>query len=732
MSMTIEQFNVWAGRNRNTAASLSANGENLESASNKIGFFARFFRREAVNRMRGDVMKDFTRALGNRYGVTIAQQAISNAKLSTTSELTGNMIIRVAGDADKLFEKAVKPDRCRDLRLSDFTIEKENFGQLGMDCKKFLGNFVRLRARVFDLLGEMPLTKPDYDEFCDRAANLTSELNGQARGTIPEGVPEEKFRAEVKALFEAITRRINEMKILTDGAPDGESNIQEYREIICDVVLASLDDASKSKDNSKAQKDSIAKVATAFKDPKNLQAFVQNMTFSKSILKDIAPRVIEMLKKQFEKDKITAVVSESDLIESMQKNYRKVLNRREWSVISKQLSVNMGKDIVSMTSTITPAAQLGRSEQSQRGLIGSRYPKGVNGYMSHSADAKHAVNLAVSQMSVADANGQSKLAFCGVRHSVHCAWEIQNPQERADANAARAEEAVMAAFMAKYASPGSSAELPSADENDVVNVDLNITSVALLTPDTMRHKFKRGSDKDERSMLNEQTLAWKKVMKKGVTFQFNGQKICVKPNILTFNFGVNEGAVNFSSVAPNKAGGWDLSDSMNKVAIESLEKEVGAFLKSHKNDDKTATAMTALKLLIHCKNVLALKTNRIDGHDAYKIAARIAVISQLIGNVPCWNCKSGKDRTGEMDVECKFLSVLIARGENIPKPGEKLTKEQMGLFRAIALQGGNFEVQKMNVGIAGFKTGGVSSIVERLGGKVYRNFHRGASDHVFG
>ena len=32
--------------------------------------------------------------------------------------------------------------------------------------------------------------------------------------------------------------------------------------------------------------------------------------------------------------------------------------------------------------------------------------------------------------------------------------------------------------------------------------------------------------------------------------------------------------------------------------------------------------------------------------------------------------------------------------------------------------------------IAGFKTGGVKSVTERLGGSEYRQFHRGGSDHV--
>ena len=49
---------------------------------------------------------------------------------------------------------------------------------------------------------------------------------------------------------------------------------------------------------------------------------------------------------------------------------------------------------------------------------------------------------------------------------------------------------------------------------------------------------------------------------------------------------------------------------------------------------------------------------------------------------------------------------------------------------AIALEGGNFEVQKMNTAIAGFKTGSVNSVTERLGGSEYREFHRGGSDHV--
>jgi hypothetical protein len=421
-------------------------------------------------------------------------------------------------------------------------------------------------------------------------------------------------------------------------------------------------------------------------------------------------------------------VETSTIARLMKCGYRDVLNERPWPVIRKIFSASIGNRPVEIMSEISPAEQLGHSDEDPRGPIASRYPQGVHGFMCHSADAKNAVNLAVTRLTVRNPGGQSKLAFCGVRHSVHCAWEIRNAQERAEANARRVEEAVMAAFMAKYSVPQNPAELPDPGNDGTVTVDIDIASVALLTPDKMRHFINSGSASDERNMLMEQTAAWDTVSQRGVTFQFKGQQIRVRPHILTFNVGVNEGAVRMSGIAPNKAGGWDASDRMNKRAFEALTRDFSSFVNDKTKDGNLKAA--ALTLYTQCHNIIVLKRERSDSHDAYKLAARLAVLSQLIGRVPCFNCKSGKDRTGEMDVECKFLSVLIARGEKIPAPGAELTPEQKGLFRAIALQGGNFEVQKMNVGIAGFKSGSVESIKERFGGKQYHAFHRGGSDHI--
>ena len=313
--------------------------------------------------------------------------------------------------------------------------------------------------------------------------------------------------------------------------------------------------------------------------------------------------------------------------------------------------------------------------------------------------------------------------FRGVRHGVHCAWEIDDPGKRAEANVKRAEEAVIAAFLADPANAGKV-------QNGEIN--LNMVSVSLLTPDVTRHAKHHlpfvGGGSDERQMLREQKAAWDAVSRNGVTFQHNGQTVTIRPRIFTFNLGVNAGAVRFGSVAPHLAGGWDVSADMNLRAHTDLYPVVDAFVK---DTSIPLEKRRAVKTLFNqCARTLNAGGERTDSHDAYKVAARYAVLAHLIGATPCWNCKSGKDRTGQMDVECKFLSTLIARGEPIPEPGAKLTAEQRSLFQAIALGGGNFEVQKANTGFEGFKTGGVSSIPERLGGQEYRDFHKGGSSNV--
>ena len=742
--LTIRDYKNWATAHQNASVALDRDNANaLAVASTRIGVFARTFNTRGAQRVRAEVMKDFTRALSTRYGASIAQQAISMAGLTGKSELKGWLIEQVVGFAKGLRNTMRSPvGEAQNLRLGTADIARVQVAAYLDDKRNVVTKFLNQRAVAVQLLGEIPLSPEDYADFHARATSLVDRLRAIRDAAVPEGIPEEDFRSGVDSLINAIEDKDNRAGALVEGKPLSAANVGEYKNLWRDAAVNAMTDLYEDVTR-KEDLPAMAVVERALHLLKTDQAtranFNDRLVLSKDVEKQcIKPFIVGLLdaaKRQLAQenggvDARRARIATDGIVKKIKAGFRKALNERAWPVVDKSLSVSVGNRPVAIRSRIAPAGQLGHSEQAPRGPIAGNYPENVNGYMCHSAETDHAVNLAVSNLTVGEPGGEQKTAFTGVRHGVHCAWEIRGDNARAEANANRAKEAVIAAFLAKYDNPGANPpQLPGPDENGTITVDLPMTSVSLLTPDPVRHKFQKNSAADERRMLREQSAAWDAVAQTGVEFEHRGRRIRIQPQILKFNFGVNEGAVNWPWPISNLTGGWRVSGPMNNAAFAVFEEQVQRFIDNHPAD-KANEANAAQTLLTQCRRILHAKGERADNHDAYKLAARIAVLSHLIGNVPCWNCKSGKDRTGEMDVECKFLSALIARGEQIPAPGARLTKEQKELFRSIALEGGNFELQKMNTGLAGFKTDGVDSIPERLGGQEYRDLHRGGSKYV--
>ena len=711
MPIDITRYQNWATQHANTEVAIRQGNPELEQASNQVGFFARFFNTSSAKNARQAVMTDFTRTLSAKYGATLAQQALKDVGLSPASKLVGATISAVIDRANNLRANALAHAGAADLRLKTGTITQADIGGYGDDGREYVQNYLTSRMLAVDALGEMPLDADSLQDFRERVDSIKTALTDAANQTnLPAGVSD-KFPREATALIAALDAKVAETETLLEGRPLSDANIQHYKNVWHGASLKLLD-TLKNETQKPALRTAIDAVINEINtNPANFDASIPVM---KDAQKELAKVLLRMIKANMPGGK--AELAEKSVAKQLLASYCQTLNERPWPTISKTFTAAIGDVPVTLKSEIVPGARIGAPAENATGPIGDTYDDGVNGYMCHSAHTDHAVNLAVSSLSL---DGAAEPAFRGVRHAVHSAWEITDPQQRAAANVNRAKETVIAAFLAD-----------PANAQRIQNGEINIlmTSVSLLTPDSARHTFQKGGVSDECQMLMEQKAAWDTVAREGVTFRHNGQDITIRPQIFTFNLGVNAGAVKFSGIAPDIAGGWTRSAAMNHAAHHALLPHVRAFV----NDTTIPAAKReAVKTLFNqCATILTAGGERKDGHDAYKVAARYAVLTHLMGGTPCWNCKSGKDRTGQMDVECKFLAALIARGEEIPEPGAKLTKAQQGLFRAIAFEGGNFEMQKANTGFAGFKTGGVSSIPERLGGKEYRQFHKGGADFV--
>jgi len=96
----------------------------------------------------------------------------------------------------------------------------------------------------------------------------------------------------------------------------------------------------------------------------------------------------------------------------------------------------------------------------------------------------------------------------------------------------------------------------------------------------------------------------------------------------------------------------------------------------------------------------------------YAIPARILLLADLMGMSVHFHCKSGKDRTGMMDIEMKYIAQMMDRSldkgiEKIEVPPIHLneeTEEHIQTRNRIALKSGNTKIAFINTGEYGLKT----------------------------
>ena len=239
-------------------------------------------------------------------------------------------------------------------------------------------------------------------------------------------------------------------------------------------------------------------------------------------------------------------------------------------------------------------------------------------------------------------------------------------------------------------------------------VSLNLASTSLVT----------GGMGAEKEMMDDHMRAWSVLGSQQPVLvplrdeQGNIFHVSVNLRVAAFNFGVNEFALK-----GNK--GWKQADGYNVEALKTLLGDdlsvtalpkgwVGAYLSQHpraKNAQKVRTLSQQLKA------IWAKKTHHRDGGEPYKAALRVSLLAHEIGAMPCWNCKSGKDRTGMLDAEIKREIVkmhqheigLFKQTSGVSIPGSLLSSNEQTLLQTILRHGGNKEVQEYNTGVPGNK-----------------------------
>lgn len=279
------------------------------------------------------------------------------------------------------------------------------------------------------------------------------------------------------------------------------------------------------------------------------------------------------------------------------------------------------------------------------------------------------------------------------------------------------------------------------------SVAITANSVSLLTPDALRKK----ASGNERLMLDNQVKALRDLAQESpltLTLEKDGvpHQVTVDFNVRTFNFGVNEGAITKfgpigGSFAPRRwAMGWNRTRPMNRAGLDALIGATragglgglcGTKIQQWEKDLAQAQAdrnyfspqqSAALGISQYEKNLtkkinsaksLGRQINDIwnnrsylqEGTEPYKMVSRLAVLSNILGDETMVNCKSGKDRTGEIEAAAVQLADDLDQNNGIAPTPDKIPDDHFQATRAmIALNIGNLEMQQYNTGLPGYKT----------------------------
>jgi hypothetical protein len=322
---------------------------------------------------------------------------------------------------------------------------------------------------------------------------------------------------------------------------------------------------------------------------------------------------------------------------------------------------------------------------------------GHTGVSSYSHTSSRPVNFAYTEC----VSSTGLTLFGALRGGVACAFGISDTHARALANQQRVHEILTAATVhfLNNVSLEEQKMLLSAGTPFTVPV----CAMSLLTPTGSQELWvKEHFQTFEMHDMHTQPKPFE------ISVKWNGVSytLPVHFNILGFNMGVNENAL-------CKNLGWDETLPRNTVAFERLSERVRCFLETQPEHPHHKDVALLWPDIQHLWNTQAYRT---EGIHPFKWQARVCLLCHWMGTVVYMSCKSGKDRTGLMDVETKWLALLHHHHKHVPPWDRESTPEEYALLKTLLLNGGNATLQRYNNGAPGFRLSGtrLASLIKRL------------------
>lgn len=433
-------------------------------------------------------------------------------------------------------------------------------------------------------------------------------------------------------------------------------------------------------------------------------------------------------------------------------------------------------------STLTPInAYFHPTYHATAGVFGKRY--GETGITSMNErippaarteqEAWRPSNFWYSELHTSDAqSGRREELFAGFRSGAFSAYAVVDESDRRIANGKRALGVIEAIVIQKLRELGYPDEFRHRAQTlslTIVNVDLLSDAASWLKGDAVmvadHHSTLRGLD----GRTTTFTIAWP-----APNGTFINETVKAEFTILDFNLAVNQASTfvfSSSQAATNQRSMMRLKEIVklrradDRARIGGLQSSLDAIDRLQQEQespiqqariDNLADRRTAISEELQTARQTALQIDALwrkiktTAMGEYVVPARLANLAYLLGLTVHFNCKSGKDRTGLLDIESKFLAreLYIKRKTGLPTfdaglPGMTLAADESHRHCQMLWESGSLQIlerntrgqslkvaELANAAIENLPTVSDSALRDRLGGNAMLRDLRGLANHT--